>query len=139
MQFGALTDIRVAPDDRAANDLDVRADLHSLAEIDRTGELRGLVDVNVACGPDARQELVAERLALHLSAQQVGIRARVFADRSDVRPVPVGDVSKEGLAFGEQSREEILAEVEHLAGPETLEHARLDNVDTGVDRIAEDL
>src|SRR5438309_6068590 len=142
MELRALTDVRVAPDDRAvddradidgyvvaedrwANDLDVRSDLHSLAEIDRTGEPRGLVDIHLAGGPHARQELVAERLTLHFAAQQIGVRARVFADRSDVRPVPVGDVSKEGFALSEQPREEILAEVEHLASGETLEYARL--------------
>ena len=117
----------------------MRSDLHSLAEVDRTGELRGLVDIHVARGPDARQELLAERLALHFSAEQVGVRAREFDDRADVGPVPVGDVAVKRLPFSEQPWKKILAEVEHLAQAESLEDARLDDVDAGVDRVAEDL
>ena len=156
MQLRAFADVRVAPDDRAiddradidgdvvaqdgrSDDLDVRADLHALAEEDGAGEPRGFVDVDVARRPDARHELVPEALAFHLPAEEVGVRAPVLGDGADVGPVTVGDVAEQGLALGEQAWEQVLAEIEDVADFEALHHAWLDDVDAGVDRIAEDL
>src|SRR6267143_2491129 len=141
VQLRAFADVRVAPDDGAvdyrtnvdgdvvaqdggSDDLDVRSDLHALAQEDGAGEPRGFVDVDVARRPYPRHELVPEILALHLAAEQVGVRAGVLGDRPHVGPVALGDVAEEGLALGEQAREEVLAEIEDVTDAETLEHAR---------------
>src|SRR6267378_4591098 len=117
----------------------MRPDLHSLAEEDGAGELCRLVDVDVARRPHAWHELVPQVAALHLPLKKIGVRARVLGDRANVGPIAVRDVPKERLALREEAREEVLAEVEHLADAETFEDARLDHVDTGIDRVAEDL
>src|SRR5207245_10148495 len=116
-----------------------RPDLDALTQEDRRGESSGLVDVDIAGGPHAGEELLTEVRTFDLPTEEVGVRARVFGDGPDVGPVAVGDVAKEGLAFAEEAREEVLAEIEDLADRETLEDARLDDVDTRVDRVAEDL
>jgi len=60
-------------------------------------------------------ELVTEAIALHLSAEEVGVRACVFGDRAHVGPVPIRDVAEERLALRKEAREEVLAEIEDLA------------------------
>src|SRR5437762_1331882 len=156
VQLRPFADIRVPPDDRAiddcadvdrdvvpqygrSDDFGVRSDLHAFAQEDGAGELGRLVDVDVARRPDAGHELVREVIALHLPAQQIGVGPRVFGDGTHIGPVPLGDVPEERLTLREQTREEVFAEVEDLAKAETLEDPRLDDVDPGVDRVAEDL
>src|SRR5207302_409354 len=156
VQLRPFADIRVPPDDRAiddradvdrdvvpqygrSDDFGVRSDLHAFAQEDGAGELGRLVDVDVAGRPDAGHELVREVIALHLPAQQIGVGPRVFGDGTHIGPVPLGDVPEERLTLREQTREEVFAEVEDLAKAETLEDPRLDDVDPGVDRVAEDL
>src|SRR5205823_3831248 len=68
-----------------------------------------------------------------------GVRPRVFGDGTHVGPVALSDVPKERLALREETREEVLAEVEDLAETETVEDSRFDDIDPGVDRVAEDL
>src|SRR2546425_970122 len=114
VQLRVVADVRVAPDDGAidhradihgdvvaqdgrSGDLDVRSDLHALAEKDRAGETRGFVDVDVARRPHARHELVPEALTFHLPAEEVGVRAPVLGDGTDIGPVTVGNVSEQGL------------------------------------------
>ena len=155
VQLRPLADVAVAPHDRAvdqcthvdghvvaehrgAHDLDVRADLHAVPEVHRTGDLRGLVDLDVTAGEHAGEELAAERRRRQAALEKIGVRARVLGNGSDVGPVTGRDVPVERLAFGEERRKQIFAEVERLAGFVPLEHARLDHVDAGVDRVRED-
>src|SRR5437773_3973465 len=156
VQLRALPDVAVAPHDRAvddrpdvdrdvvakdgrSDDLDVGADLHALAAEDRAGDPRRLVDVDLACSPHAGHELLPQSVDADAAAQEIRVRACVLLDRPDIGPVAVGDVAEEGLAVGEEPREEILAEIEDLADIEPFEHPRLDDVDARVDGVAEDL
>src|SRR6266511_1105567 len=156
VELGALADVAVAPHDRAvddradvdgdvvaqdgrADDLDLGSDLHAIPQIHGAGDARGLVDLDVAVGVHAGQDLLAERGRGQLALKQIRVRAHVLGDRSDIGPVAGGDVAIQRLALGQQRREEILAEIERLAGLVALEHAWLDHVDTGVDGVGEDL
>src|SRR3982074_3202643 len=111
VQLRSVADLRVAPHDGAiddrtdvdghvvaqhggSDDLDVRSDLHALAQEDGAGEPRGFVDLDVARRPYARHELVPQILALHLASEEVGVRARVLGDRPHVGPITLGDVAE---------------------------------------------
>ena len=117
----------------------MRADLHAVPQEDRAGDLRGFVDLDIAAREHAGEELAAERRRRQTALEEIRVRARVLGNGPDVGPVAGCDVAVERLTLGEEGREEILAEVERLAGLVALEHARLDHVDAGVDRVGEDL
>src|SRR5688500_14778647 len=76
VQLRPLADVAVAPHDRTVddradidgdviaqhgrtNDLDLRPDLDAVPQVDRSGEARRLVDLDVTIGEDARKELLA--------------------------------------------------------------------------------
>ena len=122
VQVGALADVRVPPDDRAVDygadvdrhvvaqhgwpdDFRKRPDLDALTQEDGPGESSGLVDVDIAGGPHAGEELLTEVPTFDLPTEEVGVRARVFGDRPDVGPVPLGDVPVEWLALREEPGE----------------------------------
>src|SRR5690606_10037801 len=138
---------------RPRSDLDVRAD-HDVLEADTRSDLhvaaenRGTGDAHVPADGCARlapehaafkiATLAAQRDA-HAPRQDVLVRAPVFLDIADVAPVAIRDVTVERGALREHRGEQVLGEVD--VGP--LRYARnrfrLEDVDAGVDRVAEDL
>src|SRR4029077_4171811 len=117
-ELGALADVAVPPHDRAldvrelvdgdrvaqhgrTDDLGTAADTDARPEVDRSGELRGRLDLDFPSGEDAGEDLPAEGLAGHLPLEQVGVRADLLADRSDVRPIPLVAVAAHRLAVGQ--------------------------------------
>src|SRR2546430_1107632 len=115
VQVGALADVRVTPDDRAVDygadvdrnvvaqhgwpdDLGERPDLDALTQEDGPGQSSGLVDLDIAGGPHAGEELLTEVPTFDLPTDEVGVRARIFGDGPDVGPVPLGHVPVERLA-----------------------------------------
>ena len=63
----------------------------------------------------------------------------VFLRRPDVDPVPAMDVGAHEIAAGEECGEESALDRVVLGGRDEVEHARLEDVDAGVDRVGRDL
>ena len=65
--------------------------------------------------------------------------AQVGLDGADVFPVPVGDVTVQGLTLLQHRREHVPGEVDDLALGDDVEDLGLEHVDAGVDRVGEHL
>ena len=76
---------------------------------------------------------------LDLAVEDVLVGAQVGLQGPDVLPVAVGHVPVEVLAGGQCGRERLAGEVHRLALGDVVEDLRLEHVDAGVDRVAEDL
>ena len=152
----AGTEVAVVGDDRPADlrvvgDADVRAERRVLAEDDAGGDRAVVaddrrpvddgrrVDRRPLAEPDAGTQ--REPLDLHLDPAVVDVLVglEVRLGRADVLPVPLGDVPEDRPAGVEDGREDLAGEVDGAALGDEVEDLRLEHVDPGVDRVAEDL
>ena len=120
-QPGAGPDHAVVADDRRAVDDHARVDLGPLAQ------------------PHPGTELEAVDGHLDLLVQDVLVGLEVGLECPHVLPVAVGHVAIERLAGRQGFGERLAGEVHRLALGDEVEDLRFEDVDTGVDGVAEDL
>ena len=155
-QAGVQTDVAVVPDDRV-RDLHARVDrgvpaddcrpvhpgpashLGTGADQRRAVDSRAWEDLGVRMDPRRLTDPLAWKLHLDaaLEAVEVGLHVRGVA--AHILPVAVGDPAKDVLAFFQQLRKYVARPVGDLAGPEELEHRRVEDVDARVGQVADDL
>ena len=63
----------------------------------------------------------------------------VAVEVPDVGPVPIGDVAVDGQALVEEQREKVLGEVDVGTVRDEVQHLPFQEVDPGIDRVAEDV
>ena len=74
-----------------------------------------------------------------LPREHVAVGLQVGVGVADVGPVRVGDEAEQRESFVEHQREQLGREVVRLIRWDQVENLGLENVDPGVDRVAEDL
>ena len=114
-------DAATRTDDRGPDDLCVGMHLGALAQ------------------PHRLSDLEARNVDRDAPVEDVHVGAEVGVERADVLPVAVRDRPDEDLPVGKEPREDITREVDLLVAVDVLEDLRVEHVDAGVDRVAEDL
>ena len=104
-----------------------------------TDQLDAGVDLRALAHPDAGPQREALDVDLDLAVQDVLVGAEVGLEGADVLPVAVGHVAVEPLAGGQGGRERLAREVDGLPLGDEVEDLRLEDVDAGVDGVAEHL
>ncbi len=67
------------------------------------------------------------------------MRDPVLGEIAYVAPVALGDMAVERAARSQERGEQLLAEIVRPAGRDDTQHGGVENVDAGIDRVAEDL
>ena len=142
-QDGALDDgaggeMAVVADDAVG--ADAGAGLHDRALADEARRLdRGAVlDAGVG-GNHRLPGRVGEGRRTEAAIHDVVVRLHVFLGRADVEPVAARDMRDECLAVLDQRREVAALNREGRVGRNAVEGFRIEHVDAGVDRVADDL
>jgi len=153
-EIGEVADLHVAPqygvaqtrsgaDDAIVADDAVRqtgavADDDVIAQGDESGEMgrRGEFEV---VATDARIAALAGNVHMNAPGQHVGVGELIFVEIADVLPVTIGDVAIERESLLQHQGIEVLAEVEFRLGGNQVQYRRFQDVDTGIDGIAEHL
>src|SRR5215469_5781163 len=120
-------------DDDAILDLDI------ITKEDRAKDLRARRDIYTLANPDAAANILARHRNPDDTLQDIRVRAHILGKVPNIAPVALSDVAKDRVALLEHHRKEFLAEVERLVLLKVAEDLGIENVDTCVDRIAEDL
>ena len=97
------------------------------------------VDLRPLPHPQALRHPEAGHVDLDLAVEDVLMGLHVGLERAHILPVAVGHVAEERLAVCEQLREHVAREVVGLPFGDVVEDLRLQDVDPGVDGVAEDL
>src|SRR5205823_10411869 len=97
------------------------------------------VDLGALPHPHALAEAEPGDVDVDLAVEHVVVSADVRVERAHILPIALGDGAEEGLALLEQLWEHLGREVDRLAAGDEVEDLRLEHVDAGVDRVAEDL
>src|SRR6185369_2754747 len=85
------------------------------------------------------RDLEARQIEGDTSVEDVHVGPEVGVERADVFPISGSDRTDQALPVGEQPGEDITREVDLLLAVDVLEDLRVEHVDAGVDRVAEDL
>src|SRR5205085_5397373 len=117
----------------------VGCDAAVTADERRPFDLLDAVELDALADPDVAADADAGDLQPDTLVQRVEVRLPELVEVADVLPVAVADVAVDRTAHLEQQREELLREVVRAVARHVLEHLRLEHVDAGVDRVAEDL
>ncbi len=131
----------VRADDRVAHPR-ARSDVGVTSDDDRAGQSRGIVHTGSLVEPDGvARALVPFPRDVHPDGalEQIDVRRPVLGQISHVSPVAAGHVTPEGASGSEESREQLLAEVIRPVRRDSAEDRRLEQVDAGIDGVAEHL
>ncbi len=132
-------DHAVVVDDGVVADHRTGTDAHVLADDDVVAQRRGLVDPRALGDPQTLSRMDAGDEQLHLAVEDVAVHLHVGFLAADVAPVAVGRDPVDRMPVLHQRREEVRREVVALPCRDVVQYPRLDDVDAGVDRVAEDL
>ena len=105
-------------------------------QVGREVHPRALVEPDVAVHA---LDLAAGGCKVDLPLEEVEVGEPVLHEVPDVSPVASRHVARHRTLLAEERREQVLAEVVLAAGGDRPEERRLEEVDPGVDRVAEDL
>ena len=97
------------------------------------------VDLGALAQPHPGPQREARDLDVDLPVEDVLVGAQVGLEGADVLPVALGHVAEQGLPGLEHGREDLLGEVDRPALGDEVEDLGLEDVDPGVDGVAEDL
>ena len=136
---GALTDVATRADHGGPNDRCAIFDLGHAAHVDRAGDV-DLVPVggHIQTGVNPGTHLLAGDAHLtDVTHQHAADGLPVVGNLADIHPFEIHRDGIEGCTELGQFREQIRADVEGLSRRDVFKDLRLEDVDAGVDRVAE--
>jgi hypothetical protein len=139
LEVGLGADHHVAPEDRVLPDVGAGLDLAVVTDHGGADDLGRRIDLRALAEPHAVAHLEALDADLDLPVEDVLVGLVVGLERADVLPVAVGHVPEQRLGVVEQLREDLAREVDAGAFLDVVEDRRFEDVDAGVDRVAEHL
>ena len=129
MNFAIIADCGVADDCPFADMAIVSDDVQSGYIFCLGFDDRIIADITISL-PDPFQ------MHIDISSKDIEMNILIFVQAADIFPIPVTDTSVEFRVVIEQQREKIFTEIELLLLRNQIEHFGLDNVNSGIDRIA---
>ena len=129
----------VVSEDRVIADISASTNPHILTDDDPVAELRVGIDLGALGDPQTLAGMNPGDEDARLSLEDIAMHVHVALAAADVAPVAVSDDAVDRMAIRHQAREELGGEIERCTFRDVVEHPRLNDVDAGVDRIAEDL
>src|SRR3954447_6499001 len=131
----ALADDALRTDRGRAAYLRVLLDDDVRAEDDRAVELSRVVDSTARLRPAARCDLLARDVDAHVAEHRVENRVAELVEVADVVPVGHRRVGVDLLVRRDETRPDVVAEVDEGVRGDALEELRLDHVDAAVGEI----
>src|SRR6266700_382694 len=113
-------------------------DLAIMGEVDWSVDLGLFRNFDTLFAPDVISNILASDLCLDFALQDICIGSHVFWQISHITPVATfSDVAVDGITISQHHGEQFLAEVELLVFLKVRENLGVEDVDTGINGIAE--
>ena len=135
-----LSPIRtLAPEDAVGADDGVGPDVAVVADDGRAPDLGRGVHLRPLAQPDPGPQREPLTWTVDLLVEDVLVGRHIGLEGAHVLPVALGHAAEEGLAGLQDGGEDLLGEVHRPARGDEIEDLGLEDVDPGVDGVAEDL
>ena len=134
-----VADPDVPPEGAVPAEARPRADHTVVTDDRRSVDDHARVDFGPFAEPHPRAELEAADVHLDQLVEDVLVGLEIGLEGPDVLPVAVGHVPEQRLPGGQRGREGLAGEIHRLALGDEVEDLGFQDVDPGVDGVAEDL
>ena len=89
--------------------------------------------------PDTPGKTLAQFSDVNPALQNIPAGAHILGKVAHVAPIPFGDASVHGIAFFQQNRKEVFAEIKADGQLEIVQDIGFKHIDAGIHRIGDDL
>ena len=109
-----------------------------MPQVDWSVDLRLFSNFDTVFAPDVISDILASNFCLYFALQDICIGSHVFCQIAHITPVATfSNITVDGVTISQHHGEQFLAEVELLVFLKVRENLGVENVDTGINGIAE--